>query len=205
MFEVPELPFPVVASHDDVWSRDDATGSIVAKAPGHTDFYVNPGGAGSADAESLANAATLLGVPPPGDFQLSARVAVDFRSQYDAGVLMVWVDGAHWAKLCFELSPAGRPMVVSVVTKDVSDDANAFEVDEPSVWLRVSRVDNVYAFHASADGMQWRLVRVFALGPAVGDDRVGLEVQAPTGDGCTVTYADLLFRQVRLADLRDGS
>jgi regulation of enolase protein 1 (concanavalin A-like superfamily) len=204
MVDVPERPFPVLASDDGVWRRVDPDGSVTATAPAHTDFYINPGGAESADAESLMNAATLLGNPPEGDFQLSARVSVDFRSQYDAGVLLVWVDDSHWAKFCFELSPAGEPMVVSVVTRGVSDDANAFVVPGGSVWLRVSRLDDVYAFHASTDGTAWRLVRVFTLGQVAGHHRIGLEAQSPTGDGCTATFDDIRFARLRLADLRDG-
>lgn len=90
MLDVPELPFDVSPSHLEVWRRDGET--VTATAPAHTDFYRNPGGEGSADAESLHNAATLLGMPPAGDFQFSARVAVDFQAQYDAGVLFVWID-----------------------------------------------------------------------------------------------------------------
>ena len=182
-----------------------ASGALVATAPAHTDLYRNPGGADSADAESLLNAATLLGTPPAGDFQLSARVSVDFQAQYDAGVLLLWIDEQHWAKFCFEFSPASQPMVVSVVTREVSDDANAFVVPDRSVWLRVSRVDRVYAYHASTDATTWQLVRVFSLGNAVADHQLGFEVQSPTGDGCTVAFDDIRFSRQRLADLRDGS
>jgi regulation of enolase protein 1 (concanavalin A-like superfamily) len=153
----------------------------------------------------MLNAATLLGVPPAGDFQFSARVSVDFRSHYDAGVLLLWIDEQHWGKFCFEFSPAAKPMVVSVVTRGVSDDANAFTVAERSVWLRVSRVDQVYAYHASTDGETWDLVRVFSLGEALGEHRPGFEAQSPTGDGCTVTFDDIRFTRQRLADLRNGS
>jgi len=201
---VPGLPFDVTPSHPGVW-RLEEDGTVVADAPGGTDLYVNPGGADSADAASLLNAATLLGSPPAGDFQLRARVSVDFAAQFDAGVLLLWSDDQHWAKLCFEYSPAGEPMVVSVVTTGVSDDANAFAVDQRSVWLRVSRVDQVYAYHASTDGLDWALVRVFTLGEAVVGHRVGFEAQSPTGDGCTVRFDDARFVGERLADLRDGS
>jgi regulation of enolase protein 1 (concanavalin A-like superfamily) len=166
---------------------------------------VNPGGTDSADAESMLNAATLLGLPPAGDFQFSARVTVDFQSQYDAGVLLLWIDEQNWAKFCFECSPAGEPMVVSVVTRGVSDDANAFTVSERSIWLRVSRIDRVYAYHASTDGTTWQLIRVFTLGEPVSDHRIGFEAQSPTGDGCTVTFNDIRFASRRLAELRDGS
>jgi uncharacterized protein len=202
---VPELPFPVTSSHPGVWRRDEHGGAVVAAAPAHTDFYLNPGGADSADAESMLNAATLLGTPPEGDFQLSARVTVGFQTQYDAGVLLLWVDEQHWAKFCFEFSPAAEPMVVSVVTRGVSDDANAFVVAERSVWLRVSRVDRVYAYHASIDARTWRLVRVFSLGDSVTNHQVGFQAQSPTGDGCTVTFEEICFTERRLTDLRDGS
>ncbi|HWM22251.1 MAG TPA: DUF1349 domain-containing protein [Ilumatobacteraceae bacterium] len=202
---VSQVPFALVPSHEGVWSVDEQTGAVVADAPAHTDFYINPAGEDSGDAESMLNAATLLGAPPAGDFQLSARVTVDFVAQYDAGVLMVWIDERHWAKFCFELSPATEPMVVSVVTRDVSDDANAFVVPDRSVWLRVSRVDHVYAFHASTDGQAWRLIRVFTLGELVDGHTVGFEVQSPTGDGCVVTFDDIRFAAQRLDDLRDGS
>jgi hypothetical protein len=151
-------------------------------------LYLNPGGADAADAASVINAATLLGTPPSGDFQFSARVSAAFRARYDAGVLLLWVDEQHWAKLCFEFSPASQPMVVSVVTREVSDDANAFVVPDRTVWLRVSRVDRVYSLHASTDATTWRLVRVFSLGDAVADHQIGFEAQSPTGDGCTVTF-----------------
>ena len=60
MLDVPELPFPLVPSHPGVWRCDEPRGAVVAAAPAHTDFYLNPGGDDSADAESMLNAATLL-------------------------------------------------------------------------------------------------------------------------------------------------
>jgi uncharacterized protein len=203
--DLPVVPFQLNASHADVWRHDEPGGAVVATAPAHTDFYVNPAGADSTDAESLHNGATLLGVPPAGDFQFSARVTVDFRSQYDAGVLMLWIDERNWAKFCFEFSPAAEPMVVSVVTRGVSDDANAFTVADRSIWLRVSRLGQVYAYHAATDGTTWQLIRVFTLGERVSEHRVGFEAQSPTGDGCTVTFTDIRFASTTLADLRDGS
>jgi hypothetical protein len=205
LFNLPQLPFPVAPSHPGVWRCDEPAGGVIATAPAHTDFYVNPGGEDSADAETLLNAPTLIGAPPDGDFQFSARVAVGFRAQYDAGVLLVWVDERNWAKFCFEFSPAQEPMVVSVVTRGVSDDANAFVVPDSSVWLRISRIGRAYAFHASTDGKLWRLIRVFSLGDGLPDHKVGFEAQSPTGDGCTVTFAEIRFTQQRLDDLRDGS
>ena len=205
MIDVPELPFPLTPSPPGAWRRDEPTASVLVSAAAHTDFYLNPGGEDSGDAETLSNGATLLGTPPAGDFQLSAKVTVDFQAQYDAGVLMLWIDERHWAKFCFEMSPAGAPMVVSVVTRGVSDDANAFVVPERTVWLRLSRIGRAYAFHAATDGTTWQLIRVFSLGDAVSEHKVGFEAQSPTGDGCAVTFADVRFLPDRLQELRDGS
>jgi regulation of enolase protein 1 (concanavalin A-like superfamily) len=112
----------------------------------------------------VLNAATLLlGTLPSGDFQFSACVSVEFGSTYEAGVLLLWADECHWGKLCFELSPAAEPMIVSVVTRGVSDDANCLVIDGRTAWLRVSQVGQAFAYHASVDGTAWRMVRFFTL------------------------------------------
>jgi len=137
----------------------EETGRVTASATPRSDFFIDPGRGTTDHAESTLNAATLLGSAPEGDFQFSARVSVDFAASYDAGVLMLRVDDGRWAKLCFEFSPAGEPMVVSVVCRGVCDDANAFVVPQRSVWLRVSRIDRAYAYHAGLDGRSWQMIR----------------------------------------------
>jgi uncharacterized protein len=203
-FVVPGLPFPMVPSEAGVWSADDEAAAVVATAPAHTDLYIDPG-VSSVNVESTLNAPTLIGTPPDGDFQFIARVTVDFTEQYDAGVLLVWIDEQHWAKFCFEFSPAGDPMVVSVVTRTFSDDANAVTIDGRTLWMRVARLDHAYAFHCSTDGQRWSLVRVFTLGEALDGHQVGFEAQSPNGEGCTVSFESIRFVSERLVDLRDGS
>jgi regulation of enolase protein 1 (concanavalin A-like superfamily) len=117
----------------------------------------------------------------------------------------VWIDDRHWGKLCFELSPDGEPMIVSVVARGVADDANAFVVDGRTVWLRVSRIDHTFAYHASLNGETWRMIRYFAIDGASTSAALGFEAQSPTGDGCVVTFDDIRFIRERLRDLRDGS
>jgi regulation of enolase protein 1 (concanavalin A-like superfamily) len=202
---VPGLPFPLVPSAGDHWRIDERSGTVVGSAGARTDIFVDPGQGTIEDAESALNAATLLGVAPAGDFQLSARVSVDFGSTFDAGVLLLWVDEGCWAKLCFEFSPQGDPMIVSVVCRGVADDANAFVVAGRSVWLRVSRIGPAYASHASVDGRTWQMVRYFAIDDEPHRAQVGFEAQSPTGDGCRVSFDDIRFVPERLTELRDGS
>ncbi len=171
--------------------------SLWAEAAGETDLFIDPG----TGAEYL-NAPRLLG-SVAGDFTLAARVGVDFGSTYDAAVLLLWAHDRTWAKLCFELAPQGKPTVVSVVTRTVSDDCNSFATERDEIWLRVARLGAAFAFHASADGKRWELIRHFAL-DLEADPLVGFLVQSPRGPGCAARFDDISFSPNRLSDIRSG-
>ncbi|MEU6516147.1 DUF1349 domain-containing protein [Streptomyces sp. NPDC046978] len=203
--KVPGLPFSLSPSSGEAWTIDEATATVTAAASAHSDIFIDPGADSQLNAESMLNAATLLGVPPDCDFQFSARVTVNFESTFDAGVLLLWIDDRHWGKLCFEYSPDRQPMIVSVVARGVADDANAFAVDGRTVWLRISRIDHAFAYHASLDGKAWRMIRFFTLDDTSTPAAIGFEAQSPTGDGCMVTFDDIHFTRERLRELRDGS
>ncbi|MEU1411885.1 DUF1349 domain-containing protein [Streptomyces sp. NPDC005731] len=203
--KVPGLPFSLSPSSGEAWTIDEATATVTAAASAHSDIFIDPGADSQLNAESMLNAATLLGVPPDCDFQFSARVTVNFESTFDAGVLLLWIDDRHWGKLCFEYSPDRQPMIVSVVARGVADDANAFAVDGRTVWLRISRIDHAFAYHASLDGKAWRMIRFFTLDDTSTPASIGFEAQSPTGDGCMVTFDDIHFTRERLRELRDGS
>jgi regulation of enolase protein 1 (concanavalin A-like superfamily) len=94
-------------------------------------------------------------------------------------------------------------MVVSVVTRGKSDDANGFVAATNNIWLRVARIGTAWAFHASAEGQIWDLIRHF---PLSGDKPAGIGflAQSPTGAGCTAKFMNVRFSPQRLADLRNG-
>ena len=164
----------------------------------NSDLFVAPDGSGA------QRSAALLVTQMEGDFLFSARVGAAHQSLFDASVLVLWADSQTSVKLCLEQAPSGRPMVVSVVTRGVSDDANAFEVDGHEAWLRISRMGSAFALHASLDGVAWQLVRHFAL--PVGDSiGVGFLSQSPTGPGLVATFRDIRLSPGTLADIRDGS
>lgn len=190
--------------------------SIVSGA--RTDWFVDPVGE-----YRTHNAPALVFDCPTGEFALSARVTVAFGAAFDAGVLCLRVDETRWAKLCFEYSPQRQPMVVTVVTRDTSDDANGVPVDSSTIHLRVLRKGAAYAFHYSLDGAYWHFARLFRLpGSETGIEtgtgavgrassatadhptRVGFLAQSPTGDGCAVTFDQIRLADSVPADLRDG-
>jgi len=149
--------------------------------------------------------ASALAFAAPAQFTLSARVTVSgSRTTFDAGALAIWADRDHWAKLCFEFSPQGDAMVVSVVTNDFSDDVNSVIVTEPSIHLRVARIGPAWAFHSSRDGERWDFVRLFRLS-ATEHITVGFLAQSPQGDRCEARFDDIAFSESVPRDLRDGS
>jgi len=171
--------------------------ALTVTAGPRTDWFIHPG-----TGEAKLDAPARL-EPIAGDFMLSARVEVEFAATFDAGVLALWRDESTWAKLCFEYSPAGEPMVVSVVTRGASDDANSTIVDGNAVWLRVARIGAAFAFHSSTDGKRWNLVRHFALG-GDGGLQAGFLAQSPTGEGCAATFSHVERTGSTLTDIRSG-
>lgn len=149
----------------------------------------------------LASAPKLL-FPTAGDFLLEAEVHVEFASKFDAGVLLLWQDATHWAKLCYEFTPHGKPMVVSVVTRGASDDCNGVTRETHHVHLRVGRRGPGCVFHYSEDGAYWQMVRAFRL--SEGPMQAGFLVQSPTGAGCRAEFRRIRFRSVTLGALRSG-
>jgi uncharacterized protein len=201
--KLPGLPFPLEPAGSPPLGCRVRGGTLILSAAAGTDMFADPGGA---DPGPGPDAGRFVGLPPAGDFTLAAQVRVEFGSMYDAGVLLLHARERHWAKLCFEYSPQLRPTAVTVVTRGVSDDCNSFEVDGGALWLRITRSGPAWAFHASADGSWWRLLRYFALGGDAAElVRVGFLAQSPAGEGCTATFDHISFRPGAPENLRDGS
>jgi regulation of enolase protein 1 (concanavalin A-like superfamily) len=182
----------------DSWSLD-ADGLRIT-APAGAELFTDPASGVRDDSAPRL----LAAVADLDRYALSARVSVDFASTFDAGVLVLWASPDRFAKFCFEYSPQGQAMAVSVVTRDVSDDANGFAVDGRSLWMRIAKTGPTYALHASTDGAFWQFVRHFDLG-ATSEVAAGFLAQSPTGQGCTVRFTDITFAEDAPIDLRDGT
>jgi uncharacterized protein len=174
----------------------DGTLHIVAGP--RTDLFVDPAGG------PVQLGAPRLMAAVEGDFQLSAYVKADLEATFDAGALVLHAADHTWVKLALERSPNGEAMVVSVVTRGLSDDANGRWVSGNAIWLRISRIGATCALHASDDGVRWDLVRHFAFAAPDGLS-AGFLAQSPTGEGCAATFDGLDYVAEALAELRDGS
>jgi regulation of enolase protein 1 (concanavalin A-like superfamily) len=179
------------------WSVTDKEFSITAR--GKTDFFIDP-----RNEYKVLNAPAAI-FSPADTFLLYAKVRVEFHSDYDAGSLLVFDNEKAWAKLCFEMSPAGNRMIVSVVNNNISDDANHIKISSESVFIRMAGLGNkTFAFFYSIDGKYWELVRYFYF-EGSGKPRVGFSSQSPTGIECTSTFSEIIYQEKILVNIRDGS
>jgi hypothetical protein len=193
---IPNLPHPLQwLNQPQSWDLS-LDPKLTITAPAKTDWFIDPQGA-----VNVSNAPALL-FPVTSPCVFSAQVSANHVATYDAGVLMVYENPLSWAKLCLELSPQGLPTIVSVVTKGVSDDCNAFAVNSP-MYLRVSKLEQAYAFHISVNAATWNLIRYFKLEDSK-NAQLGFEAQSPTGHGCTVSFSNIRFEGRLLEDIRSG-
>ncbi|MHA6195382.1 DUF1349 domain-containing protein [Pseudomonas wadenswilerensis] len=182
-------------------SAQVGTDGLSLTAAARTDWFFHPAGE-----TRRANVIRAVMTVDEVVFTLSAKVSVDFRRAFDAGSLFVQVDEDNWAKLAFELSGAGEPTVVSVITRGTSDDADGPSLPGDAVWLRVHGNGDTLAFHFSVDGRHWRFLRWFTLpGLARRPLRVGVATQAPTGEGCSARFSEFSLDYQPIVDLRNGS
>jgi regulation of enolase protein 1 (concanavalin A-like superfamily) len=198
VFTLPSVPGELYWKNPPLEWQVEPGPSLAILAGESTDLFSDPGGTVAKD-----NAPAALFAPPDENFLLSARVTVAFASAFDAGVLQVRERDYLWAKLCFEYSPQGQPMIVSVVTRGTSDDCNSVPIQGQTVFLRIARNAQTFAFHYSLDGRYWHMVRYFTLG-RLGALRVGFSSQSPTGQRCRAVFAEISYRAGTLADNRSG-
>ncbi len=175
---------------------------ITIFAPAETDYFNNPVPEGGAYAKPQGDAPFLY-TDVEGDFVIRVRVKPNFKTTYDAACIMVIQDENVWLKAAFEQSDFGTTAVVSVVTNQVSDDANGCNVEQDSVWLQVSRVGDNFAIHYSLDGDRFDMVRLCML-PVGKTVKVGIEAQCPVGGGGERTFTGLSLERRTIANLRAG-
>jgi uncharacterized protein len=170
---------------------------LTIRAGQQTDWFINPEGT----ANVLNAPALLMDIQHP--CPLQAQVTVDSAATFDAGVLAVYQMDQVWAKICLELSPQGQLIIVSVVTKGTSDDCNSVPIVGNSIYLRIAKLEQGYAFHYSQDGLGWNLVRHFTLG-GQREAEIGFLSQSPRGEGCTTSFGEITYVPKKLNDIRSG-
>lgn len=153
---------------------------------------------------SEANTAPMALFKPDETFLFSCKVKVNFKSVFDAGVLMIYGNPYQWAKFCFEYTPQHENMIVSVVNNELSDDNNHIVTDKDEIYMRIAGLGNgAYAFHYSTDGEYWNMARYFYINPRH-NLRIGFLSQSPKGKSFTSIFSEIKYTSTKLNDIRSG-
>jgi uncharacterized protein len=158
-----------------------------------TDMFRDPNGTSNTD-----NAPKLLFLPDS-NFVLTAAITHSFNSKWDAGAIVLKADSANWVKFCYEKDYTGAKRVVSVVTKNISDDCNSVSLTGNTAYLRMARAGKVITLYCSSDNKNWMLVRHFQF-ESTKPAKLGFLAQSPTGKSCTVTFSDVRYEVRKIKD-----
>jgi uncharacterized protein len=175
-------------------SNIDSKNVLTISSNPKSDWFVDPFDG------TVANSAPILFFTPGSDYVLSARVTVKFATKWDAGALMLMGDDHHWAKLSFEYSPDGKPTLVTVVTRGLSDDCNSINVSGNSVYLRMAKSSGTCVFYFSTNGQNWQILRTFSLDTDL-PVRIGFESQSPAGPGAVASFSAITYDPHRIGNI----
>jgi regulation of enolase protein 1 (concanavalin A-like superfamily) len=170
---------------------------LVIEAGEKTDMFRDPNVTYNTD-----NAPKLL-FQPDENFVFSAAISHSFTNKWDGGAIVLKSDSLHWIKFCFEKDYTGAKRVVSVVTKDISDDCNSVELKSDKVYFKMAKADKVITLYYSENGIKWLLVRHLQFSAQVGF-KIGFLAQSPTGTKCTVTFSDIRYEAKKIKDPYTG-
>src|SRR5580700_4749364 len=133
------------------------------------------------------------------DFVLTAAIEHAFTNKWDGGAIVIKQDSLNWIKFCFEKDYTGAKRVVSVVTKNISDDCNSVEMQTNKVYYKVAKAGNVITLYFSDSGTHWYLIRHLQF-DTHGLFKVGFLAQSPTGNACEVRFSNISYLQKRIKD-----
>src|SRR6266700_4666755 len=108
---------------------------IVITAGEKTDMFRDPNVTYNTD-----NAPKLL-FKADDNFVFTTAIEHSFINKWDGGAIVIKKDSLNWIKFCFEKDYTGAKRVVSVVTKNISDDCNSVEINTNKVFYKVAKAD----------------------------------------------------------------
>ena len=173
------------------------TGSIFIEAGEKTDMFRDPNVTYNTD-----NAPRLSFTADP-NFVLTAEIHHDFTSKWDGGAIVLEADKLNWIKFCFEKDYTGMHRVVSVATKDISDDCNSVAINRNQVFYKIAKADNVITLYYSTDGKKWFLIRHLQFNTTK-PVKLGFMAQSPTGKSCKVTFSNITYSTKKIKDPYTG-
>ena len=138
-----------------------------------------------------------------GDFVATALLKPDFSDMWNAMSIMMHINDRNWIKFAFEKSDATGKSIVTVVTREVSDDANGVILEDVNMlWLKLARKNDIYSMHWSIDDKDYKMARLSAM-PHSDTVKIGIEAQCPVGKSATHELRFFSVEELTINDLRN--
>ncbi|MFC0877127.1 DUF1349 domain-containing protein [Saccharicrinis sp. FJH2] len=169
---------------------------IEITSTGKTNLFNSPNGN-----YSVKNAPMVL-FKPDSNFIISAKITAKLKEVYDVASLVVYQDDNLWAKLCFENSVNKETTVVSVVTRNLSDDCNSVKISEDYVYFLIAKKGDEFSFHYSTDKIKWELIRHFSLKCDTKKLMIGFAAHCSKGEKFTAEFSDIYYSKDTLKKMR---
>jgi hypothetical protein len=186
------IPYPMFWDNPPLSASGSGDRLTVTAGP-KTDMFRDPSVTYNTD-----NAPKLM-FRPEGDFILTAVIGHRFANKWDGGALVLRSDSLNWVKFCYEKDYTGARRVVSVVTRNLSDDCNSVALKGNRAYYKLARAGSRITLYCSPNGKRWLLVRHFQFDAAPGFS-VGFLAQSPTGGQCEVSFSEIRFEARTLED-----
>jgi regulation of enolase protein 1 (concanavalin A-like superfamily) len=190
------IPHPLSWVNKPVNYKINST-SIFIEAGEKTDMFRDPNVTYNTD-----NAPRLSFIADP-NFVLTTEIHHGFISKWDGGAIVLEADKMNWIKFCFEKDYTGMHRVVSVVTKNISDDCNSVAISGNDVFYKIAKADNVITLYYSADGKKWFLIRHLQFNTSK-PIKLGFLAQSPTGKNCKVAFSNITYSTKKIKDPYTG-
>lgn len=189
---LPAIPFKLHWDNKPLRFSQTPT-TLTIEAGKETDMFRDPNVTYNTD-----NAPKLL-FTPDSNFVFSTGIRHSFTSKWDGGAIVIIEDSLNWIKFCFEKDYTGTRRVVSVVTKDISDDCNSVAINGDLVYYKVAKAGNVITLYYSLDNKKWFLIRHLQFNTKK-PLKIGFLSQSPTGKQCTVQFSSIRYLAKKISD-----
>ena len=189
---LPSIPYPLSWENKPMNFSVQENGMTI-EAGEKTDMFRDPNITYNTD-----NVPKLLFLPDR-DFVLSCAIEHGFANKWDGGAIVLKSDSIHWIKFCFEKDYTGAKRVVSVVTRNISDDCNSIAMDTNKAFFKMAKADRVVTLYCSKDGITWLLIRHLQFDTKPGF-KIGFLAQSPTGTKCEVRFSNITYQAIKIKD-----
>jgi len=190
------IPFQLEVLNNPLNVKIQGDSILEITSPEKTNLFNSPGGN-----YSVQNAPMVL-FKPDSNFVFSAKISAKLNEVYDVAALVIYEDENSWAKLCFENSVNKETTVVSVVTRNLSDDCNSVKLSQDYVYYLIAKKGNEFSFFYSSDKIKWDLVRHFTLNYETQKLRLGFAAHCSRGDKFSAEFSEISYSKTTPKNMR---